>query len=75
MQRQMRSLYYLYWKNWDQGVKNRLCFAWLNAGVVLLVTLGSLRRGSLEPWRALRAGVREAKSIFLQNSGPNLKRA
>ena len=72
LQRLVRSQYYLYWKNWDQGVRNRLCFAWLNAGVALLATIGSLRRGSLEPWRALRDGMRDAKPILPGNSDPKL---
>jgi len=61
LHRQARSICFLYWKNWHHGFWNRLCFAWLGTGFALLATIGSLRRFSLEPWRALFAGVRDAK--------------
>jgi len=54
--------HFLYRKHWDWGVKNRLCFAWVNVGMAVAAMLASLRRGSLEPWRALLAGLREARS-------------
>ncbi|HEY6270844.1 MAG TPA: glycosyltransferase [Terriglobales bacterium] len=63
LRRSARGLCYLYWKNWDHGVRNRLCFAWLNAGYALVATWGSLRRFSLQPWRALLSGVREAREV------------
>jgi hypothetical protein len=44
-------------------VKNRLCFLWLNVGYVLVASLAGLRRASLEPWRSLLAGARDAKLI------------
>jgi GT2 family glycosyltransferase len=68
LRRQARSECYLYWKNWNRGMKNRLCFAWVNVGFALEATLGSLRRRSLEPWRALRAGVRDARMVAYGNS-------
>lgn len=52
---------YLHWRHWDQGIKNRLCFYWLNVGYVLLATLVSLRRLSLEPWRALAQGIQRGR--------------
>jgi len=63
LRREARSFYYLYWRNWDRGIKNRLCFALLNLGFGLLATLAGLRRGSLEPWRALRAAIKDAKGV------------
>jgi GT2 family glycosyltransferase len=54
---------FLYYKHWNVGLKNRLCFLWLNAGFALATGAAALRRGSLEPWMtfrdALRAGRRE----------------
>lgn len=49
--------YYLYHRIWKSGIKNCLCFAWLNVGYALLATLGSLRRLSLDPWRSLLRGI------------------
>jgi GT2 family glycosyltransferase len=57
--RQARGLSYLYRRNWRRGVKNRLCYLWLNVGYALTASLASLRRASLEPWRSLLAGLRE----------------
>ncbi len=57
--RHARGLTYLYRRNWRHGVKNRLCFMWLNVGYALTATLAGLRRASLEPWRSLLAGLRE----------------
>ncbi len=48
--------YYLYRRIWNTGLAGRLCFAWLNVGYVLLALGASLRRLSLEPWRALLRG-------------------
>jgi len=56
--RHARASYFLYRKNWNRGVKNRICFAWLKAGYALVATLASLRRGSLQPWRTLLAAAR-----------------
>jgi GT2 family glycosyltransferase len=56
--------YYLYRRLWNTAVWNGICFVWLNVGYAVLATLGSLRRLSLEPWGALRAGVRDASAIL-----------
>lgn len=50
--------YYMYYRNWNSGIANRLCFLWLNLGYVLLAAGASTKRRSLEPWRAFRQGVR-----------------
>ena len=67
LRRQARSEYYLYWKSWNHGIKNRLCFAWINVGFGLQAIIGILRRCSLEPWRALCAGVRDARTVAYGN--------
>jgi GT2 family glycosyltransferase len=53
-----QASYFLYRRHWRHGIKNRLCFAWLNIGYAVVATLASLRRGSLGPLRALREGLR-----------------
>jgi glucosyl-dolichyl phosphate glucuronosyltransferase len=70
LHRDVRSQYYLYRKNWRRGTKNRLYFAWLNVGLALQATLGSVRRGSLEPWRALLAGVQDARMALRTDLEP-----
>jgi GT2 family glycosyltransferase len=61
--RHARALTYLYRRNWRHGVKNRLCYLWLNVGYVLVATLASLRSGSVVGWRALLAGIGDARNI------------
>jgi glycosyltransferase involved in cell wall biosynthesis len=74
LHRTVRSEHFLYRKNWNRGIKNPLCFVWLNVGFGLSATLGSLRHCSLDPWRAWRAGVLDARAVLIESSrvaGPN----
>ncbi len=57
LKKDAEAMYYLFLRNWNHGVKNRLCFAWLNVGYMVLATAGCIRRRSLEPCRALGAGI------------------
>jgi GT2 family glycosyltransferase len=59
LRRFARSQYYLYRRHWRRGVKNRLCFLWLNVGLGIVATAASLRRASLRPWLALAHGAQE----------------
>jgi GT2 family glycosyltransferase len=54
---------YVYHRNWQWGLRNRLCCWWFELGCALAATLASLHRGSLRPWRAFRKGVREAANL------------
>ena len=54
---------YVYHRNWQWGLRNRLCCAWFEIGCALAATVGSLHRGSLWPWRAFLNGVREAANL------------
>jgi len=54
---------YVYHRNWQWGLGNRICCLWFEIGCALAATLASLRRGSLGPWRAFLGGVREAASL------------
>jgi GT2 family glycosyltransferase len=60
--------YYLYTRNWKHGLKNRLCLGWLTFGYCLAATCSSLRRGSLEPWRAVIRGIQLGKEEALAGS-------
>lgn len=62
LNRMVLGTHFLYRKNWRRGVINRLWFLWLNLGCGLLATAASARRGSLEPWRDLLAGMAEARN-------------
>ncbi len=58
---QAQSSYYLYRRNWRNGVPNRLRFLWLNVGFGLAVALSCLKRRSLQPVSALLLGIRRAR--------------
>ncbi len=53
--------FYLYHRNWKTGLRNRLSFAWLNAGLALVAAIASFKQGSPAPLRALIKGVREGR--------------
>jgi GT2 family glycosyltransferase len=63
IRRDLQSAHYLYRRNWNYGINNRLCFLWLTVGYALMATLASVRRRSLDPWRALVGGFRDARRI------------
>jgi GT2 family glycosyltransferase len=67
--RHARAQTYLYRRNWRRGVKNRLCYVWLNFGYALMVSFAALRRASLQPWRSLLAGAREGARAATRRSG------
>jgi GT2 family glycosyltransferase len=71
LKRDARSSYYLYERNWNRGIKNRICFFWLNAGYGLMATFASLRAGSLRPWRAFLEGARQGREI-VRNAQPKV---
>ncbi|MGH9710687.1 MAG: glycosyltransferase family 2 protein [Candidatus Acidiferrales bacterium] len=54
---------YLRQRHWRRGLWNNLCFAWLNAGYAIVAVLASMKRASLEPWRAWREGARKGVAI------------
>jgi GT2 family glycosyltransferase len=54
---------YLYYRNWNSGLKNRVCFFWLRVGYSLLALASSARRRSLTPWRTLRNALRQGRQL------------
>ncbi len=62
IKRDVQAMHYLYQRNWKCGLRNRLCYAWLNLGYAVLATLGSLRRRTLEPWRMVLGARQEARA-------------
>jgi glucosyl-dolichyl phosphate glucuronosyltransferase len=58
-----QSARYLYLRLWQKGLTNRFCFLWLAFGLALVATAASVRRWSLQPWRALLEGIRRAQAL------------
>jgi GT2 family glycosyltransferase len=70
--REGKSNHYLYYRNWNKGIGNRLSFYWLNLGYGLVATFASLRRGSLQPWRELLEGLDEGRAVAEGRRVPRL---
>jgi GT2 family glycosyltransferase len=51
-----QASYYLYERNLNYGIRNRIFFGWLKVGYAIALGATCAKRGSLEGWRALRAG-------------------
>jgi len=62
LRRSARGNFFLYRKIWNKGTFNRVCYLWLLVGYSLVAIVGSARRLSLAPYRALRMGQEEARS-------------
>jgi glucosyl-dolichyl phosphate glucuronosyltransferase len=56
---------YMRQRHYELGIRNNLCFAWLNVGYALAATLSSIRRLSLEPWRAWAQGSTRGRQLGL----------
>jgi GT2 family glycosyltransferase len=63
-----QSSTYMRLRNWDRGLRDDLCFAWLHIGYAVMATIGSLKRGSIEPFRAWRQGAARGRSLATQSS-------
>jgi GT2 family glycosyltransferase len=68
LRRFSRANCYLYQKHWRKGTFHRLFFMWLCVGLGLAASIASLRRGSLDPWRALAQGMREGTQVCKSKS-------
>lgn len=73
--RHARTAGYLYRRNWDHGLRNRLAFALLNCGYILVALLSSAKRGSLAPlaeyWKAIgdsRMLALKAKEVAVRSA-------
>ena len=54
---------YMRHRNWNRSVKDAVSFAWLQVGYATMAALGSIKRGSLEPFRAWRAGAERGRNL------------
>jgi glycosyltransferase involved in cell wall biosynthesis len=62
-----QSSAYMRLRNWNRGIGDGLSFAWLQVGYLFMATIGSLKRGSLEPFRAWKTGRSRGRSLASQN--------
>jgi GT2 family glycosyltransferase len=58
-----RAMSYIFWRNWNHSLRNRLCFAWLNVGYAIAAGLASMRRLSPLPYVAWRTAVHESRAL------------
>ena len=58
-----QSSAYMRIRNWHRGIGDDLSFAWLQVGYALMAAIGSLKRGSLEPFRAWRQGGARGRNL------------
>jgi glucosyl-dolichyl phosphate glucuronosyltransferase len=63
LERHTQTMWYLYLRNWDHGLFNRLCFGWLNLGYMLVALAVSVRRRSPALWGRLALAIRIARDI------------
>lgn len=58
-----QSSSYMRERNWRRGLGDDVSFAWLRVGYTVMAVIGSVRRGSLEPFRAWRQGAARGRSL------------
>jgi GT2 family glycosyltransferase len=58
-----RTNWYLYRRNWNFGIKNRLCLLWLNVGYCAVTAAVSLYRFSLAPWGSLFKAIADSRTL------------
>jgi GT2 family glycosyltransferase len=63
-----QSSYYMRQRNWHRGMGDDLSFAWLRIGYTVMAAIGSIKRGSLEPFRAWRRGATRGRSLGSRES-------
>ncbi len=63
LDRYASTMWYLYLRNWNHGIVNRVWFAWLNVGLTLAATAVAARRMSLAPWRNLRQAIAAGRGL------------
>ena len=66
-----KAMHYLYQRNWRIDFPNRVRFGWLNAGYVFAASLASMKSLSLNPWRALTRGIKDARRLAQNNVPPS----
>lgn len=52
-----QSSSYMRARNWNRGWRDDMAFVWLQVGYAVMATIGAIKRLSLEPFRAWKAGA------------------
>lgn len=52
-----QSSSYMRARNWNRGLKDDVCFAWLQVGYAVMASIGAMKRVSLEPFQAWKTGA------------------
>lgn len=63
-----RKSWYLYRRNWDYGMGNRICAMWVVAGYLAAAAAIAIRRRSPEPFFWVFRGLREASAMAARRS-------
>lgn len=63
MFRHARTMWYLYLRNWNHGLRNRLCFIWLNVGYAVAASWVTVCSYPACSWAGLFRAVREARAL------------
>lgn len=64
----VQSSTYMRLRNWHRGWRDDASFAWLQVGYFVMATVGSFKRGSLEPFRAWKQGRARGLNLGRQHS-------
>jgi GT2 family glycosyltransferase len=63
-----QSSSYMRQRNWHRGLGDDLSFAWLQIGYTIMAAIGSIKRGSLEPFRAWKQGATRGRNLGSRDS-------
>jgi GT2 family glycosyltransferase len=63
-----QSSTYMRLRNWNRGLRDDIAFAWLQVGYTVMALIGSLKRGSLEPFRAWKEGRNRGATLGRQHA-------
>ena len=63
-----QSSAYMRLRNWHRGLNDDLSFTWLQIGYGVMAAVGSLKRGSFEPFSAWQVGRARGRSLGLQHA-------
>ncbi len=66
-----QSSAYMRRRNWNRGLGDDLCFAWLQTGYGVMAAIGSVKRGSFEPFRSWRRGRARGYKLASPNVKPS----
>jgi GT2 family glycosyltransferase len=66
-----RTNWYLYRRNWNFSLENRLFLLWLNLGYCVAAAVRSVRGLTLLPWKELLRAVRDSHALTRDNQQNN----